>query len=226
MIRVALVDDQALVREGFAAILRVEPDIEVAALAATGREAIAAARTGHLDIVVMDIRMPELDGIEATREIVRAPDPPRVLILTTFDADELVYHAMRAGASGFLLKDAPPGRLARAIRDVAAGETLVDAGIARRLVERFVAHPAPGPGTPEPLTELSARELEVLRGLGRGRSNAEIAAGLHLSPATVKSHVASVLRKLGLRDRIQAVIAAYETGLIEPGGERDRTFDM
>ena len=218
MIRVAVADDQALVLEGFAAILSAEPDIEIVGLAANGKEAVELARVARPDVVVMDIRMPELDGIAATERITLQPEPPRVLVLTTFDADRLVFDAMRAGASGFLLKDAPPGRLARAVRDVAAGETLVDAAITRRLVERFAQRPAPGPDRPEALRELSNREVEVLRGLGRGLSNSELARELFLSPATVKTHVASVLRKLGLRDRAQAVVAAYESGLIEPGG--------
>ena len=211
MIRVAIADDQELVLEGFAAILSAEADLEVVGLASNGREAIAVARNSRPDVVVLDIRMPELDGIDATREIAALPDAPRILILTTFDLDELVYAAMRAGASGFLLKDAPRGRLARAIRDVAAGEMLVDATLVRRLVERFAHAPKHPPG----LEDLSEREMQVLRGLGRGLSNAEIAEQLVLSPATVKTHVASVLRKLGLRDRIQAVVLVHECGLVE-----------
>jgi DNA-binding NarL/FixJ family response regulator len=218
VIRVAIADDQALVLEGFAAVLRAEEDIDVVGLATDGKGAVELARTAKPDVVVMDIRMPELDGIAATQRIVGEPGAPRVLVVTTFDADRLVFDAMRAGASGFLLKAAPPGRLARAVRDVAAGDTLVDAEITRRLVERFVRLPAPGPDRPAVLAELSERELEVLRGLGRGLSNSELAAELFVIPATVKTHVASVLRKLGLRDRAQAVVAAYESGLIEPGG--------
>jgi DNA-binding NarL/FixJ family response regulator len=217
VIRVAIADDQALVLEGFAAILAAEPGIEVVGLAADGKQAIELARNEKLDVVVMDIRMPNLDGIAATERITCEPESPRVLVLTTFDADRLVFDAMRAGASGFLLKDAPPGRLARAVRDVAAGETLVDPAITRRLVERFANRPPPGPERPDALRDLSEREVEVLRGLGRGLSNSELAAELYLSPATVKTHVAAVLRKLRLRDRAQAVVAAYESGLIEPG---------
>jgi len=217
MIRVVLADDQPLVLEGLAAILGAEPDVEVVGRAATGREAIAVAREQIPDVVVLDIRMPELDGIEATRAIAAQPAAPRVLILTTFDLDRLVYEAIHAGASGFLLKDAPPGRLARAVRDIAAGDTLVDPAVTRRLVERFARRPSPGPERPPALAELSEREVEILHALGRGRSNAEIAQELVLSPATVKTHVASVLRKLDLRDRVQAAILAYECGLIEPG---------
>jgi DNA-binding NarL/FixJ family response regulator len=218
VIRVAIADDQALVLEGFAAILAAESDMKVVGLAADGKAAVELARASNPDVFVMDIRMPELDGIAATERITRGPQSPRVLVLTTFDADRLVFDAMRAGASGFLLKDAPSGRLARAVRDIASGETLVDPTITRRLVERFAHRPPPGPDRPETLADLSEREIDVLRGLGRGLSNSELAAELYLSPATVKTHVASVLRKLGLRDRAQAVVAVYESGLIEPGG--------
>jgi DNA-binding NarL/FixJ family response regulator len=217
VIRVVIADDQQLVRDGFHAILDDEPDIEVVGVASDGREAIRMVRDLLPDVVVMDIRMPLMDGIEATRQIAAGPGTTRVLVLTTFDLDEHVYDAMRSGASGFLLKDVPRGRLADGVRTVAVGETLLDPTVARRLVERFVRLPAPGTGIPERLRPLSSRELEILRSLARGLSNAEIAAELYLSPATVKTHVASILRKLGLRDRIQAVVLAYETGLLQPG---------
>lgn len=221
MIRVIVADDQELVRDGFRAILDDESDIEVVAVASDGQEAVRQAREHSPDVVVMDIRMPRMDGIEATRHIAATPNSSRVLVLTTFDLDEYVYEAMRAGASGFLLKDVPRGRLAEGVRTVAAGETLLDPTVARRLAERFVRLPAPGPGTPDLLQALSSRELEILRTLARGLSNAEIATELYLSPATVKTHVASILRKLSLRDRIQAVVLAYETGLLQPGESSD-----
>jgi DNA-binding NarL/FixJ family response regulator len=217
VIRVLLADDQRLVLDGLAAIVSAEPDIEVVGLANDGREAVALARELQPHVAVLDIRMPVMDGIAAARELARQPQPPRVLVLTTFDLDEHVYEAMKAGASGFLLKDHPRGRLANAIRETAAGETPIDPAITRRLVERFVRRPNPAAPAAPGLDELSDRELDVLRALARGLSNAEIAARLHLSPATVKTHVATILRKLGLRDRVQAVIAAYESGLIEPG---------
>jgi DNA-binding NarL/FixJ family response regulator len=221
MIRVLLADDQRLLLDGLAAILSAEPDVEVVALATDGREAVALAQELQPDVAVLDIRMPVMDGIAATRELTRQPRPPRVLVLTTFDLDEHVYAAMKAGASGFQLKDQPRGRLADAIRAVAAGETPIDPAITRRLVERFVRRPDPGAPAAPGLDTLSGRELDVLRSLARGRSNAEIAASLYLSPATVKTHVATILRKLGLRDRVQAVIAAYESGLVEPGETDD-----
>jgi DNA-binding NarL/FixJ family response regulator len=167
----------------------------------------------------MDIRMPNLNGIEATRRIAAGDHAPRILILTTFDLDDYVYEALRAGASGFLLKDAPGGGLAAAVRAVAAGEMLLDAAVTRRLLERFVRHPPPSVGVPEQLAALSEREVEVLLEVARGLSNHEIATRLHLSDATVKTHVANILRKLALRDRVQLVVCAYETGLIEPGGD-------
>jgi DNA-binding NarL/FixJ family response regulator len=216
VIRVVVADDQQLVREGLRAILESAPDIAVAGLAADGVEAVAAVRRHRPEVVVMDVRMPKMDGIAATREICRLPASPRVLMLTTFDLDEHVYDALRAGASGFLLKDAPAGRLAEAVRLVAAGETLLDPAVTRRLVERFL-EPALSPAAPSQVATLSERELEILRELARGRSNAEIAARLHVSPATVKTHVANVLHKLGVRDRVQAVVMAYEAGLVRPG---------
>ena len=216
MIRVLLCDDQRLVRSGFAMILRAEDGIEVAGEAADGVEAVSATRELRPDVVLMDVRMPRVDGIEATRQVTAMPDAPRVLVLTTFDLDEYVFAALRAGASGFLLKDAPEAQLLAAIRIVADGGSLFAPAVTRRLVERFAS--LEGPSEPPPALEaLTAREAEVLRLLARGRSNAEIAAELVVSEHTVKTHVAHVLSKLGLRDRIQAVILAYESGLVRPG---------
>jgi DNA-binding NarL/FixJ family response regulator len=216
VIRIVIADDQQLVRDGFAAILSAEPDFEVVALAEDGEEVLDAVRRTAPDVVLMDIRMPRLDGIAATRQLAQTPDPPRVLVLTTFDLDEYVYDALRAGASGFLLKDAPRGRLAESIRTVAQGETLLDPAVTRRLVERFVK-PAVRPGLVE---ALSPREAEVLQEIAGGKSNAEIAQTLFISEWTVKSHVVSILAKLGVRDRVQAVVVAYESGLVEPGSFR------
>jgi DNA-binding NarL/FixJ family response regulator len=219
VIRVLIADDQALVRGGFRMILESAGDIDVCGEAASGREAVELVRGAAVDVVLMDIRMPELDGIEATRRLLGAGGPaPRVLILTTFDLDEYVYDALRAGASGFLLKDIDPPELVRAVRAVHSGEALLAPAITRRLVEHFTRRPAPGARTPPELEELTARELDVLRELARGLSNAEIAAALFLSPATVKTHVARILMKLGLRDRVQAVVFAYQTGLVDPAG--------
>ena len=220
MIRVVVADDQALVRGGFRMILDAQKDIEVVAEAADGREALAKVRELEPDVVLMDIRMPELDGLEATRRLLGRDGRTRVLILTTFDADEYVYDAMRAGASGFLLKDVRPEQLADAVRDVAAGDALLAPAITRRLIEQFVRRPPPGADKPEELGELTQRELEVLKLVARGLSNAEIAALLSVSEATVKTHVTHVLMKLGLRDRVQAVVLAYESGLVQPG-DRD-----
>ena len=220
MIRVLLADDQALVRAGFRLILELEPDLDVAGEAGDGREAIRLARELEPEVVLMDIRMPELDGLEATRRLVGAGSPARVLVLTTFDADEYVYEAMKAGASGFLLKDVPREQLVAGIRIVAGGEALLAPAITRRLIEQFVRRPPPGAEAPPGLEELSQRELEVLRLVARGFSNAEIAKDLYLSEATVKTHVAHVLQKLRLRDRVQAVVQAYESGLVEPGVPR------
>jgi DNA-binding NarL/FixJ family response regulator len=218
LIRVLIADDQALVRGGFRLILDAQPDIEVCAEAGNGREALRAAEETRPDVVLMDIRMPELDGIEATRYLLAAPGtPPRVLVLTTFDLDEYVYEAMRAGASGFMLKDVDPPELAHAIRLIHAGEALLSPTITRRLIEEFTRRPRPGSQTPEQLAELTPRELDVLRLVARGMSNAEIGEALFLSPATAKTHVARILSKLDLRDRIQAVVLAYETGLVQPG---------
>ena len=216
MIRVLLADDQALVRGGFRVILDSQADIEVVGEAADGKEAIRLTAELRPDVVLMDIRMPNMDGLEATRRIATASEAPRIVMLTTFDADEHVYEAMRAGASGFLLKDLRPEDLAHAVRIVAAGDTLLANAVTRRLVERFVRRPPPGARSD--VEELTAREREVLELIARGGSNAEIAAALFVSEGTVKTHVTHVLQKLGLRDRVQAVIFAYESGLVEPGG--------
>ncbi len=217
MIRALVVDDQALVRTGFAMILGSEPDVEVVAEAANGREGVELCRRHRPDVVLMDIRMPELDGIEATRIITNDLDlSARVLILTTFDLDEYVYDALRAGASGFLLKDTPPDDLIAGVRVLAAGDALLAPSITRRLIEEFAA----GGSTFRPidgLGELTERELEVLRLMARGLSNVEIAGELFLGETTVKTHVSRVLTKLHVRDRVQAVVAAYESGLVRPG---------
>jgi DNA-binding NarL/FixJ family response regulator len=218
MIRVLVADDQALVRGGLVAILGAQDDIEVVGEADDGGVAVDQALTLRPDVVLMDVRMPKVDGIEATRRLALHPGAPRVLILTTFDLDEYVYEALRAGAGGFLLKDAPPERLADAVRTVAAGESLVAPAITRRLVERFMRRPTPDAARRDTFAELTARELEVLRLVARGLANAEIAGELFLSEATVKTHLTRILAKLGLRDRVQAVVLAYESGLVEPGG--------
>ena len=217
MIRVLLADDQELVRSGFRLILELADGIEVVGEAGDGRDAVRLAKELEPDVVLMDVRMPELDGIEATRRLRQAGVDARVLVLTTFDLDDYVYAAMRAGASGFLLKDAPREQLVTAVRTVARGEALLAPAVTRRLIERFVERPAPLEAAPA-LAELSARELEVLRLVARGLSNAEIAAELFIGEATVKTHVARILRKLDVRDRVQAVVFAYESGLVERGG--------
>jgi DNA-binding NarL/FixJ family response regulator len=216
MIRVLIADDQELVRTGFRVILNAEPDLEVVGEAGDGREAIEAAAALRPDVVLMDIRMPNLDGIEATRRIAAAPGSPRVLILTTFDLDEYVYEALRAGASGFLLKDAGADELLRAVRVIAGGEALLAPSITRRLIEDYAQRP-PRRGQPAQLAELTPRELEVLRLVARGLSNADIARELVVGDATVKTHVARIFSKLDLHDRAQAVVLAYETGLVQPG---------
>jgi DNA-binding NarL/FixJ family response regulator len=215
-IRVLVADDQSLVRAGFRLVLENHPDIEVVGEAGTGNQAVHSAARLDPDVVLMDIRMPELDGIAATRQIT-ARQATRVLVLTTYDLDEYVYDALQAGASGFLLKDTPPAQLADGIRAVAGGEALLAPSVTRRLIEEFARiGPARRP-RPAELDELTARELDVLRLLARGMSNAEIAAALVLGDTTVKTHVAHVLGKLGLRDRVQAVVLAYESGLVTPG---------
>jgi DNA-binding NarL/FixJ family response regulator len=214
VIRVLLADDQELVRSGFRLILELADGIEIAGEAADGLEAVRLAKELQPDVVLMDVRMPEIDGIEATRRLRQAGVDARVLVLTTFDLDEYVYGAIRAGASGFLLKDAPRDQLVTAVRTVARGEALLAPAITQRLIERFVARP---PTSETALAELSTRELEVLRLLARGLSNAEIAAELIVGEATVKTHVARILRKLDVRDRVQAVVFAYETGVVQPG---------
>ncbi len=215
-IRVLVVDDQALVRAGFRMILEAEPELEVAGEAADGVEAIAAVQRLRPDVVLMDVRMPNLDGITATRRILEGGSATRVLMLTTFDLDEYVYEALRAGASGFLLKDVPPERLIAGIRAVAAGESLLAPSVTRRLIEAYVRR-QPSRALPAGIEDLTAREREVLTLMARGLSNAEIAEAFVVSETTVKTHVARVLAKLGLRDRVQAVVFAYEYGLIQPG---------
>jgi DNA-binding NarL/FixJ family response regulator len=217
VIRVLVADDQALVRGGFRLILDLQDDIEVVGEVSDGREAIDQARALQPDVVLMDIRMPGLDGLEATRQLLTDPNPPHVLMLTTFDLDQYVYDAMRMGASGFLLKDVRPEQLADAVRVVATGDTLLAPVIIRRLVEQYVRRPPPGTGKPERLAVLTERELDVLQLIARGRSNGEIAAQLFLSETTVKTHITHLFTKLKLRDRAQAVVLAYETGLIQPG---------
>jgi DNA-binding NarL/FixJ family response regulator len=218
-VRVLIVDDQALVRTGFRMILEAEPDLEVVGEASDGGEAVTQARSLAPDVVLMDVRMPEMDGIEATRQILGGDGTAsKVVMLTTFDMDEYVYDALKAGASGFLLKDVPPEQLVAGIRAVAVGDALLAPSVTRRVIEEFVRRPpASVRMTPPKLAELTPRELDVLRRIARGLSNAEIAAELVVSETTVKTHVAHVLMKLGLRDRVQAVVLAYESGLVEPG---------
>ena len=217
-IRVVVVDDQALVRSGFAMVLNHQSDIEVVAEAGTGLEAIDAARQHRPDVLLMDIRMPELDGLQATARIMDELDGAvRVLILTTFEPDEYVYQALRAGASGFVLKDIAPEQLLAAVRTVAAGGALLAPSITLRLISRFAAQRGVNPAASRLVGQLTDREREVVAAVARGASNAEIAAALFIGPATVKSHVSSVLTKLDLRDRSQVVVFAYESGLIRPG---------
>lgn len=216
MIRVLIADDQGLIRAGLRSLLEQDADISVVGEAVDGREAVIASLRTHPDVVLMDIRMPELDGIEATRQLIQERPETRVLILTTFDLDEYVFGALRAGASGFLLKDAPAEELIEAIHTLDRGEALLAPAVTRRVIELFAATPVPT--APAELELLSARELEVLQLLATGSSNAEIAGQLFVSDATVKTHVSNILSKLALRDRVQAVVFAYEAGLVRPGG--------
>ena len=212
-IRVLVADDQSMVRAGFRMLLSGEHDIEVVAEAGTGLEAVEKAARFHPTVVLMDIRMPELDGLEAARRILAADDAARILILTTFDLDEYVYEALRTGASGFVLKDDPPEQLIAAIRTVAAGDALLSPTITKRVIERFAR--IPRPATPTGFDELTTREQEVFRLIANGLSNPEIAQALYISDTTVKTHVTHILQKLNLRDRVQAVVLAYQTGLFD-----------
>jgi DNA-binding NarL/FixJ family response regulator len=223
VIRVLIEDDQALVRGGFTLILDSQKDIEVVGEASDGLEAIAKAEELQPDVVLMDIRMPELDGLEATRRLVSGEESPRVLILTTFDLDEYVYEALRVGASGFVLKDDPPEQLLTAIRTVAAGDALLSPTITKRVIKEFGRIPRPAP--PKELDELSEREREVFRLIARGLSNAEIANELYISDTTVKTHITHILQKLNLRDRVQAVVLAYQTGIFESDKQRPGSRD-
>ena len=217
MIRVLIADDQAMVREGFGALLAAQPDLLVVGSAPDGAAAIAAARRLDPDVVLMDVRMPVMDGLEATRRLLTPGASARVLILTTFDLDDYVYEALRAGASGFLLKDAPAADLVHAVRVVAAGEALLAPSVTRRLIAEFAARPRSRPPRPTAAHGLTPRETDVLRLIARGRSNQEIAAELVVAEQTVKTHVGRILAKLTLRDRAQAVVFAYESGLIAAG---------
>jgi DNA-binding NarL/FixJ family response regulator len=217
-IRVLVVDDQQLLRAGFRVILSAEPGIEVVGEAADGRAAIDVARSTEPDVVLMDIRMPEMDGLTATELLMAMPAPPRVVVLTTFDQNEYVIRALRAGAYGFLLKDAPTTRLITAVRAAAAGDSLIEPSITRRLVERFATPIEEPKGLPATVRSLTDREQEVLRYVARGLSNAEIAAEIVVAENTVKTHVARILAKLGVRDRVQAVVLAYESGFVARSG--------
>ncbi|HEY8588265.1 MAG TPA: response regulator transcription factor [Naasia sp.] len=221
-VRVVIADDQAMVRAGFAALLDAQDGIEVVGDAPDGETAIAVVERERPNVVLMDVRMPGLDGIEATRRIMATNDEVRVIMLTTFDIDDYVFAAIRAGASGFLLKDAPPSDLVAAVRVVARGDALLAPSVTRRMIERFAdAAPAARPGPPPSLSGLTDREREVLLQVAAGRSNAEIATTLFIAEQTVKSHVSRVLGKLGLRDRAQAVVVAYESGLVRPAVAAD-----
>jgi DNA-binding NarL/FixJ family response regulator len=220
---ILLADDQELMRMGFRMVIDSQPDLEVVGEAANGRDAVDAVRRLEPDVVLMDVRMPECDGVQATRELIAGGAPSRIIILTTFDLDEYVYAALRAGASGFLLKDSQPSELLSAIRAVAGGDAVVSPRVTRRLLSQY-SHRLPAAGTPQPreqelLQQLTAREREVLLEVGHGLNNAEIADRLVLSEATVKTHVGRILSKLDLRDRVQIVVFAYETGLITPSGD-------
>jgi DNA-binding NarL/FixJ family response regulator len=217
VIRVVVADDQALVRGGFQLILDAQEDVQVVGEAEDGKAAVAAVRELRPDVVLMDVRMPVMDGIAATRLIVSQDMASRVLVLTTFDQDEIVYDAMKAGASGFLLKSVPPARLVDGVRTIASGEALLAPAITRRLVEQYVSRPRPGTDVPPQVADLTDRERAVLEMIARGYSNAEIAQRLVVTPSTVKTHVNRIFAKLGLRDRVQAVVLAYESGLVQPG---------
>ena len=219
MTSVLLVDDEALVRTGFRMVLDAQPDIEVVGEVSDGDEVAGAVRALRPDVVLMDIRMRRMNGVDATRAVLSEEDPPRVIVLTTFDHDEYIYEALRAGASGFLLKEAPPEELVDAVRLVAAGEAVLQPSVTRKVVEAFASGRADlTPPTDDTLKDLTERELEVFKLMAQARSNAEIAAELHISETTTKTHVAHILMKLDLRDRAQAVVRAYESGLIRPGG--------
>lgn len=225
VIRVLIVDDQAVIRTGLRTMLEHEGDLTIVGEAGDGAEAVDVVDRAAPDVVLMDVRMPRVDGIEATRRIMSRASPPAVLVLTTFDDDEYVFGALRAGAAGFLLKDAGPDVLVAAVRTVAAGEALVDPAVTRRLVERWATLEeanAPAPHVPDSVARLSAREREILVGLARGRTNRELADELIVSEATVKSHVSNLLTKLGVRSRVQAVVLAYEAGVVRPGLSADQ----
>jgi DNA-binding NarL/FixJ family response regulator len=215
VVKVVIADDQRMVRAGLRMVIETEPDMAVVGEAGDGVEAVALARRLRPDVVLMDIAMPRQDGLAATRALLATPSPPRIVVLTTFDTDENLYNALRAGASGFLLKVSSPEHLLTAIRVVASGEALLDPAVTTRVIAAFAG--APGPRPPRELADLTTREADVLRLMARGRSNAEIAAALAVGEATVKTHVARVLMKLGLRDRVQAVVYAYESGLVRAG---------
>lgn len=217
MIRIVIVDDQAMVREGFAALLNGQPDMTVVGATGDGANAIALCRRESPDVVLMDIRLPVMDGLQATRELLGDSPSPRVLILTTFDVDEYVYEALRSGASGFLLKDAPGNELINAVRVVADGHAMLAPQVTSRLIERFISQDLAKPSRPRELARLTPREIEVLSLIARGQSNAEIGTHLYIAEETVKTHVGRILTKLGLRDRVQAAVLAYESGLISRG---------
>ena len=222
-IRVLVADDQSMVRAGFRMLLSSQDDIEVVAEASNGVEAVDKVGRFHPTVVLMDIRMPELDGLEATRRILAADDAARILILTTFDLDEYVYEALSIGASGFVLKDDPPEQLLSAVRTVAAGDALLSPSVTKRVIKQFTRIPRPAP--PKELDDLSGRELDVFRLIARGLSNAEIGRELYISDATVKTHITHILQKLNLRDRVQAVVLAYDTGLFEADTRRPSSRD-
>ncbi len=215
-LKLVIADDEAMVRRGLRMLIETEPGLDVVGEAANGREAVSLARRTRPDLVLMDVRMPELDGLSAARQVLALPHPPRVLMLTTFDEDENVYEALRIGTSGFLLKASPPEQLLEAIRAVGSGNALIDPAVTKRVIDAFKHQPRSGPPPPG-LDELTPRELEVLRLVARGLNNAEIAAELVVSDATVKTHINRLLMKLGLRDRTQAAVLAYEARLVEPG---------